>query len=126
LTMTDQINTAIEQLRKAGTAQEFKQAIPESVIERLGRGERGIQEFLRLLGGLATFGSNPLFFSRNAFDYVVCIDDETDKPYPDELAQALFDISIEVGLIKPVVKRTGTYYACDVIVESLPEGLIPE
>jgi hypothetical protein len=103
--MTEQQESLIDTLSKVSSLDDLRAALPPTLTEKLGEGDKGKDRALALLIGLAPFAPEPATFDRAAFDAVVAFDEETNQPLNAEGSQKLLDAALEVGFLKRDVAK---------------------
>lgn len=98
--MTEQHEGLLDSLSKVSTIDDLKATLPLSMTEKLGEGEKGVNQAIALLNGLAPFAPYPATFDQGAFNSVVAFDEETGDPLPPEEAQRMLEVAVEAGFIK--------------------------
>jgi len=98
--MTEQNESLIDTLSKVSTFDDLKAALPQTITERLGKGEEGVNRALRLIIGLAPFAPEPATFGRDAFDAIVAFNEEANEPLSPEESQKMIDVALESGFLK--------------------------
>lgn len=107
--MTERNESLIDVLSRVSTLDDLVAALPPTLTEKLGEGEKGKDRALGLLIGLSPFAPEPATFDRAAFDATVAVDEKTNEPLKPEESQKLLDTALEVGFLKQDPIKPGRY-----------------
>lgn len=107
--MIEQSENLIDTLTMMSTLDDLRAALPSSITEKLGEGDKGVNRTLALLVRLAPFAPEPATFDRSAFDAVVAFDEEANQPLSQEESQKMIDVALEAGFLKKADTPTERY-----------------
>lgn len=101
-------NQTVAAILKIHTLNDLKASLPPSVTEKLGEGNKGLDQTVGLLVGL-TFFSPEDTIDRDAFNAIVARDFENGNPLSNEDAQTMFEVALEAGFIQLVKGKSDEF-----------------
>ncbi len=107
--MTEQNENLSDSLLKISSLKELKSVIPSTITDKLGEGNTGVENTIRLLISLTPFAPAPATLGRDAFDNIVAVDYETGEPLPKEKQQTMLDVALKAGFIQKAEMSTERY-----------------